>query len=457
VGEISGKKNLSYTEVFSLNGAAEANILPVTSICNISCVFCSHKQNPPGVLSYRIAACTPDEVRQVVSFLDPARPVIIGESATRIIEGEPLTNPFIREVLSAVRAALPHTAVQITTNGILLDESMTDFLCRLGRVTVNLSLNSAVEKSRYTLMGDACPGRALRNTRLLKSCGLPFNGSIVAMPHLVGWSDLEETIGYLEQCGAETIRLLLPGFTRLAAPALRFKPALREELNDFAAGLRHRAGVPLTCEPPLVYDLKPVVGGVIKGTPAAAAGIRRGDVIHSVNNVPARTRVQAFRQVFKAASPEIIVAREEGLVPLQVKKEPLERSGLVMDYDLDPVLISDMALALRRNGAKKGLALASELGSPVINNGLKQFLKGEAEIEVLTVKSRFFGGSIGAAGLLTVADFETALTEYLRDKPGRLPPVALLPEPAFDRRGRDLTGRSYVDLEQKFGIRFELL
>ncbi|MFA4885968.1 MAG: radical SAM protein [Desulfotomaculaceae bacterium] len=457
MGEIIGRKTFSYTEIFALNGAPEANILPVTSHCNVRCVFCSHFQNPPGVLSYRIAPCTPDEVRQVVCFLDPARPVVIGESATRIIEGEPLTNPAIREILLIVRSSLPRTPIQITTNGSLLDESMVDFLCRLGRVVVNLSLNSAVEKSRAYLMGDAAPARALRNAGLLKSYGLPFHGSIVAMPHLVGWSDLEETIRYLEDCGAETVRLFLPGFTGLAAPVLRFEPSLREELNDFVAGLRHTVDIPLICEPPLIYDLEPVVGGVIKGSPAAAAGIRYGDVIRTVNGVPVQTRVQAFRQVLKADSPEIIVAREEGLVSLRVKKEPLERSGLVMDYDLDPVLITDMVRALRRHGVSRALALTSELGNSVINTGLNRFLKGEVEIEALVVKSRFFGGSIGAAGLLTVADFAAALAEYLSDKPGRRPPLALLPGLAFDRRGKDLNGRSFVDLKQRFGMSFEVL
>jgi hypothetical protein len=457
VGEIIGRKNASYTQIFALNGAPEANILPVTSHCNVRCVFCSHHQNPPGVLSYRIAPCTPDEVRQVVCFLDPARPVVIGESATRIIEGEPLTNPAIREILLLVRSSLPRTPIQITTNGSLLDESMVDFLYRLGRVVVNLSLNSAAEKSRAYLMGDTAPAGALRSAGLLKSYGLPFHGSIVAMPHLVGWCDLEETIRYLEDCGAETVRLFLPGFTRLAAPALRFEPSLREELNEFVAGLRHRVAIPLTCEPPQICDLEPVVGGVIKGSPAAGAGIRCGDVIRTVNGVPAQTRAQAFKQVLKAGSPEITVAREEGLVSLQFKKDPLERSGLVMDYDLDPVLITDMARALRRHGAERALALTSELGSRAISDGIKRFLKGEVEIEALMVKSRFFGGSIGAAGLLTVADFEAALAEYLNDKPGQRPLLALLPGLAFDRRGKDLTGRSLVDLKQRFGMSFEVL
>lgn len=457
MGEIAGNKSASYTEIFVLNGASEANILPVTSHCNVRCVFCSHHQNPPGVLSYRIAPCTPAEVKQVVCFLDPGRPVVIGESATRIVEGEPLTNPAIREILQLVRSTFPRTPVRITTNGSLLDEKMVDFLRRLDKVVINLSLNSAGEKGRAYLMGDADPGRALRSVDLLKNYGLPFHGSVVAMPHLVGWSDLEETIRRLEACGAETVRLFLPGFTGLAAPALRFEPSLREEISDFVSRLRWKLNVPLTCEPPLIYDLEPAVGGVINDSPAAAAGIRFGDVIRAVNGLPVQTRVHAFKQVLKAGSPEITIEREGKLVSLAIKKKPGDRSGLVMDYDLDPAMIAEMAQAVRRRGVKRALALTSEFGSRLIDIGLQRFLKDEAEIETLAVKNRFFGGSIGAAGLLTVADFGVAMEEFLSKRPGQKPRLALLPGLAFDRRGKDLTGRSFIELEQRFGITFEVL
>ena len=35
-----------------LEAASHHNVLTLTSACNTSCVFCSHRQNPPGVLAY---------------------------------------------------------------------------------------------------------------------------------------------------------------------------------------------------------------------------------------------------------------------------------------------------------------------------------------------------------------------------------------------------------------------
>jgi NifB/MoaA-like Fe-S oxidoreductase len=128
-----------------------------------------------------------------------------------------------------------------------------------------------------------------------------------------------------------------------------------------------------------------------------------------------------------------------------------------MDYDLDPIMIEEIELALRRRGVIDAVALTSELASPVINLGLQKFLKDEAEVRAVAVKNRFFGGSIGAAGLLTVEDFKFSLEEHLSKNPGIKPGAVLLPGIAFDRRGRDLTGRSYLELEDYFRIKFEVL
>lgn len=389
MGEMTGKKNAGYIESIILTGAGKGNILPLTSACNVRCVFCSHHQNPSGIEAYRIAPRSLAEVERILSFMDTGRPVVIGESATRIIEGEPFTHPAITEILRLVRATFPRSTIQITTNGSLLDEKMVDFLSRLGNVVVTLSLNSAGEIGRALLMGDVNAGRAVKSATLLKEYGVSFHGSVVAMPHLVGWSDPEEAVRYLCACGAETVRVFLPGFTDLAAPALRFDPSMWEELQLFVSRLREELTVPLTCEPPVISDLEPKVTGVIAASPAAGAGIRAGDIIEAVNGSPAHTRVQAFNQVLKAWSPEVMVKRGNEPMVLQVKKEPGERSGLVMDYDLDPALIGEMARSARRRGASRVLVLTSELADPVVNMGLWQFWREKAEVEAVVVKNHF--------------------------------------------------------------------
>lgn len=128
-----------------------------------------------------------------------------------------------------------------------------------------------------------------------------------------------------------------------------------------------------------------------------------------------------------------------------------------MDYDLDPIMIEEIEWVLRRRGVTDAVALTSELARPVIDLGLQSFLKDEADVRAVTVKNRFFGGSIGAAGLLTVEDFKFSLKEHFSKNPESQPGAVLLPGIAFDRRGRDLTGRSYLELEEYFRLKFEVL
>jgi NifB/MoaA-like Fe-S oxidoreductase len=78
-------------------------------------------------------------------------------------------------------------------------------------------------------MGDSQPEIAIRSVKILRKLRIHFHGSLVALPHLVGWNDLRNTLEYLDQAGALTIRVLLPGYTRLSDPSL-ISPLLFDSL-----------------------------------------------------------------------------------------------------------------------------------------------------------------------------------------------------------------------------------
>jgi len=435
----------------------EGNTLPLTSGCNVHCVFCSHRNNPPGVQIYRISPRPLEDIEVNLGALDPAKPIIIGESATRIIEGEPFTHPALVEILQMIRGRFPRTPVQITTNGSLLDQEKVKILQNLGNVVVYLSLNSASVRGRSVLMADSRGLQAIQSAALLRKHGIPFHGSVVALPHLVGWRDLAGTIKYLSACGAGTIRVFLPGFSSLAVPGIKFKPSHWKEIKVFITGLREKISTPLTCEPPLLEGLEPEIAGVIAASPADLAGIRAGDIIEAVNGCGVHTRVQAFRKITGTGPARLELRRKGHPFSVVVQKKPGQKSGLVLDYDLDPALIDDLARALRRNRAGGALALTSELAGPLLRLALGCFWKGKRELELVAVKSLFFAGNICVAGLLTVTDFTAAMVAFLEKKPRPEPPLVLLPGIAFDRRGRDLTGRSYLELEERFGFPCEVL
>ncbi|MEG6616611.1 DUF512 domain-containing protein [Peptococcaceae bacterium 1198_IL3148] len=442
-----------YIESLLYHAAAKSNILPITSTCNVRCVFCSHHQNPANVESYRVAPLTIDQVKQALSFMDASKPVVIGESVTKIMEGEPFTHPKCLQILQHIRSTMPKTPIQITTNGTLLDETTITRLKALAPITINLSINSSSCSMRYQLMGDRRAQQAIDCVPLLNRHGIPFHGSMVAMPHVTGWEDLTHTVQYLDQHGAQTVRVFLPGYSKLAPPALQFDMSMWSQLRAWRENLGNLVTVPLTCEPEQITDLQAEVLGVIKDSPAAQAGVQKGDVIIEVTGQPVVTRVQAFNRVLACENPTVSIHRGQRTHHLKLQKKKHQPSGLVMAYDLHPDTITDMELTVNRHRAQRVLALCSQLAFPVLKVALASLYQGEAEIELRPVASQYFGGNIMAAGLLVAADFESAF----RHADAEGVQVVLMPAIAFDMHGRDLTGASYLDLQQKWRIPVELI
>ncbi|HBV96115.1 MAG: hypothetical protein JL50_05755 [Peptococcaceae bacterium BICA1-7] len=454
MGEFSSVK-LYKNVIYSLvhENAAQSNILSLNSTCNVWCKFCSHRQNPPEVESFRIPALALDFLEQAITLLDPRKPVVIGESVTRVIEGEPFIHPEIKKILLSIRERMPGTPIRITTNGTLLDMEMVSFLASLGGVTANLSLNSSNTDVRQYIMKDSRAETAVKSALLLREQSVPYHGSIVAMPHLTGWDDLAGTIKYFDQCGAETVRVFVPGDTRLAPPALRIPGNLREHLDLFLEEVRVETSVPVTLEPPQIKNLRASVSGVVAGSPAQKAGLRPGDHIEKVNGSRVKSRVDAFRKVLEGESPALDLTRSGNNYSVKVIKERGESSGLVFDYDVDPCAIREIEAAVRRKRAGKVVLMASELGFGAMRLALEEMWDGGAEvIRPVMVKNHYFGGSIGCAGLLTVGD----LLEAVRDNVGKAD-LCLVPGIAFDRRGRDITGRSYLELEIEKGPEIEVV
>ena len=88
------------------------NVLPLTGRCNLSCCFCSHGQNPPGTQAYTFLPLEAERLLDLMPFLDPEQKIIIGESATRLREGEPLTHPDFFAILEQLRRLDEPTAIE---------------------------------------------------------------------------------------------------------------------------------------------------------------------------------------------------------------------------------------------------------------------------------------------------------------------------------------------------------
>jgi hypothetical protein len=372
-------------------------------------------------------------------YLNPGRKIVIGESATRLREGEPLTHPHFHSLIQELRVIFPSATIQVTTNGSLLDKKTIALFSSLRPLEIILSLNSASQKGRNILMGDRKPQKAIDALKLLQEADISFHGSIVALPHLTGWADLRGTIFSLARASAETIRILMPGYTRLSDPKLVPPPETVRQCYHLLEDLRAETAVPLLAEPPLIEDLKPLMEGVIVGSPAAKAGLFAGDQIVRVNGREPFSRVDAFELLQKAKDPGVFIRRGTNELNMVICKHAGKPPGVAVAYDIDPLQAKRLRASLCQNG--ENLALVSR---PAYQRwqiaATKLALKNLA---FRAVPSLFFGGSIAAAGLLTVEDFQAVLD---REKDLKSFKKILLPAIAFDSSGCDLSGSSYLGL-----------
>jgi len=410
------------------------NVLPFTGLCNLSCCFCSHGQNPPGARAYTFPPLDTGRLLDLIPFLDPDQKIIIGESATRLREGEPLTHPDFFTILERLRRHCPDTLIQVTTNGSLLDGDAVRRLAALKPLELVLSLNSATGRGRRLLMNDPRPATAA--VEKIIEAGIPLHGSVVALPHLVGWDDLQYTLEFLDGAGAKTIRLLMPGFTRITPPGMIPPPDTVERCRELAGRLRQDFSTPLLLEPPLVDDFDPFIEGIIAGSPAAGVGLKTGDLILRVNDYTPVSRVDAFHRAREAQDPCLTVLRHHRQLQLSLAKKKDESPGFTVSYDLDPAQLERVRRCLRPG--QETLMLVSPAAYPLWLLARESF--GLEGLSLVAVQPLFFGGNIRCAGLLTVSDFAAALRQH--QSPGRV----LVPAVAFDSGGRDMQGHHFSRL-----------
>lgn len=422
-----------------------SNILPITSTCNVRCVFCSHRQNPKGINAVAVPPLSLEIVKSLIEFLNKDNKIVIGESASLIMEGEPFTHPHFFAVLDLIRENYPNTPIQLTTNGSYLDYETVGKLKDYEPLEIYLSLNAGSIEMRKKLMHDLNAHIACNSPVVLKEAGIPYHGSIVAMPHITGWDELYATLKFLDQSGAQTIRVFKPGFTKLAPPQLSIDDELISLLKEKIISWREEL-CPITLEPNPLTDLRAEVIGVISKSPAQKAGIKSGDIINKINGKKPFSRVEAFSNLKHNGRYELEIERKGRLINtvLDVIKN---KSGLVFDYDISLASVNDINKVLERLQPERPLLLASELGYPI----LKAALGEDKGIQIYPVANKFFAGNIQCTGLLVLDDFYQAYLEYL--KTNAQPDLLLLPAIAFDPWQRDLTGRGLWELEEQIGCR----
>ncbi|MGM0472203.1 MAG: DUF512 domain-containing protein [Bacillota bacterium] len=430
--------------------AQERNILPITSHCNLNCLFCSHQSNPEAVEVFSEGHYSLEKIKKLSAFLTSQQKIVIGESITRIVEGEPFIHPDFKEILTYLRHQFSQTKIQITTNGSQLTTENVRFLANLGLIELNVSLNSAQPKLRQKLMADRNSNQALQGVINLARFQIPYHGSIVAMPQIGNWDYIEDTVDFFNQQEAQTVRIFLPGYTKLTSQQLQVAPDLWQQLTNYVEYLNNKYRVPLLVEPPRIDDLNVVIKGVINNSPADKIGLQKKDRILKINGTEVRTRVEAFNRLVGLEDPELIYSHAGKIKQQRLDKPADEKSGVVLDYDISWQRLLSIQEEIKVRQARRVVLLTSQLAADIIRAGMNKIkcgLDSDIEIEIIPVSSQFFAGNIKAAGLLVVDDFLATIEQHQQQLEAA--DLVFVPQEPFNRWGYDLVGTSDEVLENK--------
>ena len=196
----------------------EKFILPIASVCGADCVFCFNKYNPMD-MDLASGFRDMDDIQQAIELLGGDIPIHLGGESNGVVrqEGEPLLHPKIFEIMGMIRKKHPHTLVHIMTNATQLTEKFILKLLPFSPITFQISYHSNSQHNWCKILGIRAKKFLIAQNSfpLLQKYGIHCKTTIVAMPNLVGFDDIEGTISYLRQF-TDIINIYSPHYTDAA-------------------------------------------------------------------------------------------------------------------------------------------------------------------------------------------------------------------------------------------------
>jgi len=481
--KIDGFRLRNLNQWLTRGGGAGDIIAHAASRCNLSCRFCYNKDAPP-VLSPETR--THDEeyreiLKRIEYYVPRGRLNLFSNMGS---PAEPLAHPRILDILTKLRGRTDEV-FRISTNGAALTPEMIRALSDLAPVYLDVSLNSSSPERRAWLMRDPSPSTAIDSLALLRDAGIPFTVVVVPWPlpsSAEMLQDLEATIAFAARFEPVVIQISLPGCAREVAREAEFSlEEVWRELKATARKLRELADCPIVIRPGLFEDHDdpqgpndPTIVGVVKNSPAARAGLRRGDRITKVNGLPVRSRPQAralLTTLHKSDLAEASLSVEREGKPLE-----LELSLDEYDYPYTPETSTHLGVVFASAGvpqewlerlkdvivsrrAKEVLVLTSRLVRPTLEKMIsRNGMFSETKLHLCVPSNDYFGGNIYMGDLLVVDDFIRAAEQFV-ERTGVRPDLIVAPSSPFHLSGwaRDLTGRVYLEMERRLGIAVALV
>jgi len=226
--------------------------LAISSVCNSNCLFCSNHQNPfrikrAGFISWE------DFEKQLFYIQRYQNGNYLSLSDVlpgTISEGEALLHPQFREIIEEIRKSLdPNIEIAITTNGGLLTDDMIQFLSRRLPISVSVSIPSFDKSTWLKMFGSSNEdmySNAISSFEKMIKSGIKTTASVVPLPAIAGWDDLEHTLVTLGELGIKPITIWYPGYTRYT-PNEEFLNAVTSvsfnDLHSFFDSMKRKHGL----------------------------------------------------------------------------------------------------------------------------------------------------------------------------------------------------------------------
>jgi len=465
------------------------NFGSLSGYCNVRCNFCYEVGNP---LPYDLTMLSVSEAQTRAKYYEAETGRGLLQFSERL-DLEVFTNPWLIDILRIFRERNPDHIISLTTNGARLDDSVLEALVSLSPIHLIISLNNSNPEARASIMHDPRSRVAVEAVKKLHGLGIPYTGGIVAWPDLPN-NELVETIRFFDEHQARTIRISLPSYSGYFSSGKTLFDTEKEweRIFSIVENEASKISTPISAVPYLFRGLPivPRVSGVIRNSPAFYSGIKRDDIVLSVQGHQVHSRMECKQLINEQIQMQKGVVnleierngeilefvlddrsgRDSDFYPYKPKgyKSPYELGdafnsllGLFMNDDIDPSDLLTVVELARKHSAKTVVILTSELVESIVCTYLEQnpmLLECTKDLEVIVVspKHNFWGGNIMVGDLYLCEDYIACL-KRLTKKLGRTPDLAVIPSTFSPNNWTDLAGVPYTEVQLQTGIAVELV
>jgi len=255
-----------------LAGNRYRNQLSISAVCNSRCIFCSNHLNPFPIDKGIFRDI--EDIKLQLSLMERHdEPIRMSDSLPgRIAEGEAFLHPEFFKILELVRKKFLTNLLCFTTNGSMLDEQFLKELSFFRPIEINVSLHSTRLEvlARLLQKSEKSARQAIASLEFMKKYNLDLMGTIVTMPKICGWDDIELTYSYFVQRGAKNMILYWPGYTICSPPEIVEQiECPMDEFMDFAERMRVKHKIPLSALPDmksqLLLPVKKIMAATLRG------------------------------------------------------------------------------------------------------------------------------------------------------------------------------------------------